>query len=280
MKILGRGAPAWLGYGVLACALASAVGCSSVAGNKVFLNYALYDYGADITAAGQNGSRTADSLINGVADSAAWEDGEGWEYTFKRTEVRDIGGQTRGGVEYRIAQGAAWAHVKFAEPSVINRVVVTALDSEDMRFPGYKGADLQAYDSKDSFSPWKTVARIDQGQVVVPGRQSAPSGPVTTFRFNPIEAEGIRFIIYTMLDSKTLQAENNYERERGATRDQPARQNYVRITRGQETTIRLLEIEATGTEAVEIVAPREATEAANILLQDLTGPTPSETEQR
>ncbi|MBT5532456.1 hypothetical protein HOK31_05310, partial [Candidatus Poribacteria bacterium] len=207
MKVLGGRIPAWPGYCALACALAAVVGCSGVGGNKEFLNYALYEYGADVTSSGQDGERTADSLINGISDSAAWEDGEGWEYTFKRTETRERGGQSSGGVENRIAQGSAWALVKFAEPSVINRVVVTALNTEDMPFAGYKGAELQAYDARDSFSPWKTIARIDQGKVLVPGRQSAPSGPTTVFRFNPVKAEQIRFMVWSMLDSKSLQPE-------------------------------------------------------------------------
>ncbi|MAF09786.1 hypothetical protein CMK11_04980 [Candidatus Poribacteria bacterium] len=278
MKVLGGRIPAWPGYCALAYTLTIAVGCSGVGGNKEFLNFALYEYGADVTSSGQNGERTANSLINGVKDSAAWEGGEGWEYTFTRTETRERGGQRTGGVENRIAQGSAWALVKFAEPVVINRVVVTALHTEETPFPGYKGAELQAYDARDSFSPWKTVARIDQGKVVVPGRQSAPSGPTTVFRFNPVEAEQIRFMIWSMQDSKSLQPEANYQQEQAATRDQPRRDNYYRITRGQETTVRLLEIEATGTEAIKMAQARKPTAAESILLQDLTGAAPAAAE--
>ncbi len=280
MKERGHRLPAWLGYGALCLAAAYLSGCASVGGNKEFLNYALYDYGADITSSGQDGERSADSLINGISDGAAWEEGEGWEYSFTRTERRERGGQRTGGVENRIAQGSAWVNVKFAEPSVINRVVVTALHTEDQPFGGYKGAELQAYDARDDFSPWKTVARIDQGKVVVPGRQSAPAGPVTTFRFNPVEADQIRFIIYTMLDSKGLPPESNYQPEQRATADQPRRNNYYTIIRGQETTVRLLEIEATGTEAIALNLDEHTgpSDAENILLQDLTGAAPAATD--
>lgn len=278
MEVLGRKAPAWLGSGALACSLVIGAGCSGVGGDKEFLNYALYDYGADINSSGQNGERSADSLIDGNADSATWEDGDGWEVTFTRREQRDSRGGG-GGAEDNIAKGSAWALVRFAEPSVINRVVITALHTEAMPFPGYREAELQTYDAKDGFSPWQTVARVTQGKVVVPGRQSPPAGPVTTFRFNPVKTDQIRFIVYEMLDSKNLAAENTYQRQQGASRDQQARRSYTRVTRSQETTVRLLEIEATGTEGIEVFVPREPTEAENILLQDLTGTPPSESSQ-
>ncbi len=275
-----RQLPAWLGFGAVCLASAYLAGCASVGGSKEFLNFALYEYGADITSSGQDGERSPDSLINGVKDAAAWEAGEGWEYSFTRTEQRERGGNRTGGVEHRIAQGSGWVNVSFAEAVVINRVVVTAMHSDELPFGGYDYGELQAYDSKDSFAPWKTVAQIQQGKVLVPGRQSAPVAPVTTFRFNPVTAEQIRFIVYTMDDSKGLPPESNYQPEQRATADQPRRHNYYTITRGQETTVRLLEIEVTGIEAVATHVEKDTgpTEVENILLQGLTGSAPAPTD--
>jgi hypothetical protein len=216
------------------------------------LNYAHRDNGATIASSGHDGSRGADSLINGVVAPAAWSEGEGWEYTFERTERRRREGPGLYGVEGRIDQGAAWAHITFAEPSVINRVVVRAMDTLEMPFAGYKAAYLQAYDSKDSFSPWKTVARVEQGKVLVPGRQSARSGPVTTFRFNPVTAESIRFIVFAMLDSKALPTQYTAYEEEPDRRNQTGRRRGGEFLHAQETTVRLLEIEVTGTKGVTL----------------------------
>ena len=105
-------------------------------------------------------------------------------------------------------------------------------------------------------------------------------GPVTTFRFNPVKADQIRFIVYTMNDSKGLAPESNYQPEQRATADQPRRENYYTITRGQETTVRLLEIEVTGIEAVSTAVETDTgpDAAENILLQGLTGSTPAATD--
>ena len=89
---MGHGVRVWLGCGALAIVLAYSSGCAVLGGNRQLLNYALRDNGATIASSGHDGSRGADSLINGVVVPAAWSGGEGWEYTFERTERRGRGG--------------------------------------------------------------------------------------------------------------------------------------------------------------------------------------------
>ena len=85
---MGHGVRVWLGCGALAIVLAYSAGCSVLGGNRQLLNYAHRDNGATIASSGHDGSRGADSLINGVVAPAAWSGGEGWAYTFERTERR------------------------------------------------------------------------------------------------------------------------------------------------------------------------------------------------
>ena len=89
----------------------------------------------------------------------------------------------------------------------------------------------------DVHSPWKTVGTIEKGYLLVPGKQAVRARPTTTFRFNQVEADAVRVVIYSMGDSE------------GAMADDPEAESRWRTNSAQDTTVRLVEIEVTGSVA-------------------------------
>ena len=223
-----------------------ASGCAGLGGQMV--DYATADQGATVTVSGTTGDFSARNLIDGVTKVETWTPESGWEYTFERG-----GGFSRrggGGIENNMSMGSAWVHIKFPEVRRVNRIAVYGLNIEEMPFPGIMNGLAQVHTPSDDFSPWKTVGQIEKGFLVVPGKQATRVRPTTTFRFNQIDADEVRVIIYTMADS------------RGVTSEEPAQSQRCGGGRGgfggrgrassvQETTVRLVEIEVTGSEAVK-----------------------------
>ena len=213
------------------------VGCASLndALNKQLLDYATVDAGATIKSAGSSGARSADSLINGVKDSSKWSEGEGWEFTWRRGDNEGRRNRNRGGViQTAIDRGSPWVLIRLNEPQRINRIVIHEADTLDDPAAGIENAFLQVRDMKDESHPWKTVATVHSGWAYVPGRQAFQMKPVTKFLFNTVKTDQVRIVINTVKEKK-----------RGESRQTDER----RPERSIVMTVRLMEIEVTGSEA-------------------------------
>ena len=253
--------------GVLSgCAgLGSALGLDST-----FVDHADVANGATLTYSGQDENHTAETAVNGVIDPELWGKGEGWQYTFERSTQRSIDGLSfsQGSIEEQMGLGSAWLNIRLPGPKFINRVVVHAIDTDEHPFAGYDNAILQVYDPRDTFFPWKSVARIDQGKVVVPGRTPFVARAKTTFRFNQVKGDAVRFIIFSMQDSRTLSLANA---EAEIRENQFGRPYAVAPERSKRTTIRIMEIEVTGTDTrpKDQSQTEQDSEIGDILMEDL-----------
>ena len=227
--------------------LVIASGCAGLGGQLV--DYATVDQGATVTVSGTSGGFSAQNLIDGVTKVESWTPDSGWEYTFERG-----GGFSRrggGGIENNMSMGSAWVHIKFAETRRVNRIAVYGLNIEEMPFPGIMNGLAQVHTPSDDFSPWKTVGQIEKGFLVVPGKQATRVRPTTTFRFNQIDADEVRVIIYTMADSRGVTSEEPAQSQRFGGGGRGGFGGRGRASSAQETTVRLVEIEVTGSEAVK-----------------------------
>ena len=227
--------------GIAACMAGAALcwaGCASLndALNKQLLDYATVSAGATVKTVGSSGSRSADSLINGVVDSSKWSSGEGWEYTWERGEnERRRGNQNRGGViESAINRGSPWIHIRLKEPQRINRIVIHETNAPDAPAAGIENAFLQVRNIGNEYNPWKTVATVQSGWGYVPGRQAFRMKPISKFLFNTVKTDQVRIVINTMADK--MRGESGLDADR-------------RVRMSVVMTVRLMEIEVTGSEA-------------------------------
>ncbi|MEO2003630.1 MAG: hypothetical protein ABGY41_05995 [Candidatus Poribacteria bacterium] len=99
---------------------------------------------------------------------------------------------------------------------------------------------------------------LNTGRIITPGRPLGKVGPVTTFRFNAVNADAVRFVVFSMEDARQVRGEGYYY------------YNYSRELNG----IRLVEIEVTGAAGVPSSAPMVAAApdpngAAGMLVGDL-----------
>lgn len=53
--------------------------------NPSLVNYALASHGAKVQASGSTHGQSPENVINGITDSLAWDNGEGWECQFSLT---------------------------------------------------------------------------------------------------------------------------------------------------------------------------------------------------
>ena len=227
--------------GMAACMAVAALcwaGCAALNDtlSKQLLDYATVDAGATVKAASSSGSRSAESLINGVKDASKWSDGEGWEYTWERGENERRGrNRNQGGaVQTAIDRGSPWIHIRLKEPQRINRIVIHETDAPDVPAVGIENAFLQVRDMNDELRPWKTVGMVKSGWGYVPGRKAFQMKPVSKFLFNTVKTDQVRIVINTMMDKKRGESAQTLDR---------------RVRLSVVMTVRLMEIEVTGSEA-------------------------------
>jgi len=217
--------------------LAASAGCASLQArlNQKLLDYATVEQDARITVSGENSGFSAESLIDGVTEVEAWNADSGWEYSFQRTRVMRSG--RLGSVEANMSRGSAWALIEFPHIRRINRIAVHTLNTIAMPSSGIVSGLAQVRTPADVHSPWKTVGQVEKGYLITLGKQATRARPTTTFRFNQVEADAVRVVIYSMGDSE------------GAMADAPETESRYWSNSAQDTTVRLVEIEVTGSVA-------------------------------
>ncbi|MAF10388.1 hypothetical protein CMK11_08050 [Candidatus Poribacteria bacterium] len=229
---------------LLLASLAAAAGCAGIGGKM--LDYATVDQGATLMVSGTDGGYAAVNLIDGITDVEAWTPDSGWQYSFERGSGYSRSG---GSIEDNMSRGSGWVHITFPEPRRINRIAVHVLDTEEMPYPGFLNGLAQVHTPEDTFFPWKTVGQVEKGFIIIPGKQPVRARATTTFRFNQVTADAVRVVIYTMGDSHGIASDEPAQSQgfggRGGFRGR------ARSGSTQETTVRLVEIEVTGSEAVK-----------------------------
>lgn len=179
------------------------------------------------------GGHRAETLINGVVDPDQWKTGEGWEAPFVVRNVAATNGRMT--LERaRTASGYAYVEIQLKEPRRVNRVVVHALDSDEHPFTGIERGELLVRSPGDSLGVWRTVATIEKGKILVARQIKGSIEARTIFRFPGEDISAVRLQIFETGEAARLPSG-------GALR------------RSTADTVRLLEIEISGPEALDLV---------------------------
>jgi hypothetical protein len=220
-----------------------APGCASLQAklNAKLLDYASAEQDARITVSGTNDGFSARNLIDGVTKVDVWNADAGWEYSFERSGIRS--GGSAGSIEGNMTRGSAWALIEFPEVRRVNRIAVHTYNTIEMPSAGIVSGLAQVRTPEDIYSPWKTIGQIEKGYLIIPGKQATRVRPTTTFRFNQVDADAVRVVIFSMGDSVGVMADD-------AETDSRYRANST-----QETTVRLVEIEVTGSASAAPAPP-------------------------
>ncbi|MEO2006283.1 MAG: TlpA disulfide reductase family protein [Candidatus Poribacteria bacterium] len=222
--------------------MAALGGCAAQLTTPPEHNYALARHGSYVVASRGVGGHRAETLINGVVDPDEWKTGEGWEAPFVRNVAMTTGRMTLG--RARTASGYAYVQIQLKEPRRVNRVVVHALDSDEHPFTGIERGELLVRSPGDSLGVWRTVATIEKGKILVARQIKGSIEARTIFRFPGEDISAVRLQIFETGEAARLPSG-------GAVR------------RSIADTVRLLEIEISGPEALDLVnAGPEASAAA------------------
>ena len=205
-------------------------GCSAQVMSPPEHNYALSLHGSYVTASRGVGGHHADTLINGVVDPERWADGEGWETTFVRQGLASGVDSTN----TRRSRGFAQLEIRLPAPRAVNRVVLHALDSAEYPFKGIESGELLVRAPGDSMDVWRTVALIEKGKVLIRRQIKADVEARTIFRFQSESIEALRLNIYETGEAARLASGGS-------------------VRRAVVDTVRLLEVEINGPEALDIV---------------------------
>jgi len=205
-------------------------------------NYALRSNGAEIIVAGETSHRywyspptfqenpqhPVETLINGKCSSTDWVQGEGWECAYRYTLIRWEDSYYYGPEGLSIANIV----IKFPKEVQLNQVIVYTIDNAE--YPavkyGVKELSLRYLTENDV---WPLVD-LENNRGKYPGRIQNNHEGVIKFRFKPIRTQAIKLCIHDTNDSLRVFGESYHYSKAGA--------------------IRLVEIEAYGTEKAEKVA--------------------------
>ncbi len=230
------------------CAVIQRLGGLGSTGQSV--NYALADNGAAALASGYTPDHDPATAINGIKSSEGWDDGEGWENRFERR--RPQGGWSRLDPKTTMEFGSAWLEVRFDRHRLINKVTVYTLDSPKYHAAQYgiRDAWLQLWKEYG----WVIVGEVKDGAIVSRvSLERRPAGGKMVFKFDPVETDKIRFVIFRSNDVETVG--QGWEGDRKTER----------------SVARVVEIEATG---IERISERETStawvkQAPEFALQDI-----------
>jgi hypothetical protein len=199
--------------------------------NEGFKNYALSTNGAKITLVSHSGltpnsQHPIETLINGNHSSDDWTKGEGWECSYT-SRININGGQTRLGSESASITDIV---VEFPQEIQISRVTVFTIDNKEYPAMSYGVSDLGVR-YPVGMNAWAPV-ELEGIKTKYPARIQDNKKGIINFRFKPIKTKAIKLFICDTNDS--------------------ADKSRDRYTRDKEGIIRLIEIEAYGTEKVNL----------------------------
>ncbi len=239
---------------------------------KGLVNLALASSGARIFVSQDNSDHPAETLINGIASSENWNQGEGWETTYdgrfargryvyetnnpmldqihSSDESYDADDPSWRGLRVRTGWGGSvntalgWVIIEFPEKKTVNRAIVYTIDSEEYPAHKFGVSDLQLQYWTDVADSWKAIERHGKGKGQAGNAIHNNESRVVTFRFMPVQTSRMRLVIRWTNDSK------QYKR------------GYYNNTSG---TIRLVEIEIYGYERDEAAAAEAEAASINVI---------------
>ncbi len=97
--------------------LASVLGCASLRGGQVSVNWALAKNGGQVSAFSEEFNHPAPKLINGITSSEGWNQGEGWEAGIS---VTPGGGRSAAGK--KLERERNWVIIELSQPVAVNHL--------------------------------------------------------------------------------------------------------------------------------------------------------------
>lgn len=196
-----------------------------------FKNYALSSNGAKISFVAHSGlapnaQHPIETLINGNRSSDDWANGEGWECVYQ-SRLNARSGQTRFGSE---SASIADIVIEFPQETQVSRIVVYTIDNKE--FPainfGVSDIGVRYPVGREAWAP----VELEGTKMKYPARIQDNKKGIISFRFKPIKTNAIKLFICDTNDSVEKLKD--------------------RYTRDKEGFIRLIEIEAYGTEKASL----------------------------
>lgn len=231
--------------GVLLVICASYFGCLAEVmqqgtSGKRLVDYALAENGATVTASRSTSGHRPETVINGITSSDNWNKGEGWEAEFERQHLKDNWRNWQWETARAEVRGGAWIEVGFPEPKRANRIVIHSLDSTT--YPASKYGIHSGALRVWTGGRWETVALVKNGKVEYTKANPIRSvaGGKIEFRFPMMSIGKVKFIILRSNDRKI------------------AGKSLSTVT--ETSTARIVEIEVTGSESVEKVVEKPASD--------------------
>lgn len=179
-------------------------GCASMGGGQISgVNWALAKNGGHVSSFSEDPGYPASTLIDGITAPADWDkEGSGWQAQIT------AGGMARSTRSQRDEQEKNWVIVELPQPVMVNEVRIYTVDSE--KYPALKfGVSdlLVQYEmvtaTKDIIwatakRPSKTIGEQDDAI------RNNTKGVIST-RFEPVNTQKIRLLIYSTNDLKSTQ---------------------------------------------------------------------------
>jgi len=176
------------------------MGCASVGGGQISgVNWASAKNGGRVSVFTEDSEHPASTLINGVTSSEGWDQGEGWQAPITASQTKTVR-------EQRDEMEKNWVEVELSQPVIVNEVRVYTVDSQ--KYPAIKfgvGDLLVQYQMQTASKEllWANVKRPgkglgDQGDVIKGNTKG-----VINIRFEPVNTQKIRVLIYSTNDLKT-----------------------------------------------------------------------------
>jgi len=216
------------------------------------INYALESNGAKVSASNYTSGHEPATAINGITSSEGWNEGEGWECRFTRNRPRE-GGWSRLDPRTTMGFGSAWLEVNFDGKKLVSKVTIYMLNSSEhpVRYNGVQEAWMQLWMDYG----WTNVGEIKNGNIVSKDNlDRKPAGGKIVFKFDPVETDKMRFVVFRSNDFKTVGQGWSDSNNR----------------KSEQSVARVVEIEATGVGTVSSDAV-VANQAPEFSLQDMDG---------
>ena len=165
-----------------------------------YIDYALASNGATVTASGETINHPAKTVINGIKDSAYWDEGEGWETLSTYAKTRNYNYpynypyndpyNTLSNNTTNNTNGPAWIEIQLPEEKKINKIIIHAYYNKKNVRHGLGQAKIQCWYS----NRWQDIAHIENGFYTYPKKSKPQKGKYET-TFIPIITNKIRIII-------------------------------------------------------------------------------------
>jgi hypothetical protein len=181
----------------LVAAMTTVLGCASMGGGQISgINWALAKNGGKISVFSEEQEHPASALINGIASSEGWNDGEGWQANLT------VAGTRRRGAG-RSEEERNWVIIDLAQPTTVTNVKVHTIDSEEYPAEDFGVNSLLVQcEVKNALKEklWISAERYGKSMGEQDNVVKNNASGIIDVRFEPVNTQRIRLLIYRTND--------------------------------------------------------------------------------